>query len=207
MGARSKGCITCKARRVKCDETHPTCQRCQKAGINCKGFASGLEIIDETVRIECAVAIRRLQQENYSTLKRSSRVSDSRSAAYQQSQLNVVPSEIPLTAFKHTLYGSYLVHKLAEDKASCIQSLWIETASRGSGNALNALAAMAFGQAHHSKNAMLDAREAYGRALLDLQASLSDISRAGSFDTLSSVTVLCLYEVSPSMVRISILAN
>ncbi|ESZ91082.1 hypothetical protein SBOR_8545 [Sclerotinia borealis F-4128] len=33
------GCITCKARRVKCDETKPQCLRCQKFGRICDGYA------------------------------------------------------------------------------------------------------------------------------------------------------------------------
>ncbi|CZT00135.1 uncharacterized protein RAG0_08287 [Rhynchosporium agropyri] len=33
------GCVTCKARRVKCDETKPECLRCQKFGIDCDGYA------------------------------------------------------------------------------------------------------------------------------------------------------------------------
>lgn len=32
------GCITCKARRVKCDETKPHCRRCQKFGRVCDGY-------------------------------------------------------------------------------------------------------------------------------------------------------------------------
>ncbi|KAH8795671.1 hypothetical protein BGZ57DRAFT_747773 [Hyaloscypha finlandica] len=33
------GCITCKIRRVKCDEGKPTCHRCQKFGVKCDGYA------------------------------------------------------------------------------------------------------------------------------------------------------------------------
>ncbi|KAL2067285.1 hypothetical protein VTL71DRAFT_1709 [Oculimacula yallundae] len=33
------GCVTCKARRVKCDETKPQCLRCQKFGRDCDGYA------------------------------------------------------------------------------------------------------------------------------------------------------------------------
>jgi hypothetical protein len=33
------GCVTCKARRVKCDEAKPTCTRCSKAGRPCGGYA------------------------------------------------------------------------------------------------------------------------------------------------------------------------
>ncbi|KAA8895006.1 hypothetical protein FN846DRAFT_755254, partial [Sphaerosporella brunnea] len=29
------GCFTCRTRRVKCDETHPICERCQKGGRDC----------------------------------------------------------------------------------------------------------------------------------------------------------------------------
>ncbi|KAI1408379.1 hypothetical protein F5Y13DRAFT_111593 [Hypoxylon sp. FL1857] len=31
----SRGCITCKQRRIKCDSVHPTCGRCQKASRSC----------------------------------------------------------------------------------------------------------------------------------------------------------------------------
>ncbi|KAF4946946.1 hypothetical protein FSARC_14078 [Fusarium sarcochroum] len=32
------GCLTCKARRVKCDETKPRCSRCVSAGRKCDGY-------------------------------------------------------------------------------------------------------------------------------------------------------------------------
>ncbi|KAF4978613.1 hypothetical protein FZEAL_5016 [Fusarium zealandicum] len=32
------GCWTCRAKHVKCDETKPSCERCQKAGISCEGY-------------------------------------------------------------------------------------------------------------------------------------------------------------------------
>ncbi|KKP02843.1 C6 zinc finger domain-containing protein [Trichoderma harzianum] len=32
------GCLTCKARRVKCDERKPICARCEKARIVCNGY-------------------------------------------------------------------------------------------------------------------------------------------------------------------------
>ncbi|KAK5544861.1 hypothetical protein LTR23_003990 [Exophiala sp. CCFEE 6169] len=34
------GCITCKRRRVKCDEAHPRCARCTKAGRACEGYTN-----------------------------------------------------------------------------------------------------------------------------------------------------------------------
>ncbi|KAF3904880.1 hypothetical protein ABW20_dc0106900 [Dactylellina cionopaga] len=37
VGGRSKGCSNCRRRRVKCDETRPICQRCQRCGFECDG--------------------------------------------------------------------------------------------------------------------------------------------------------------------------
>ncbi|GFG19129.1 putative C6 transcription factor [Aspergillus udagawae] len=34
------GCLTCKIRRVKCDEEKPTCRRCRSSGRKCDGYAS-----------------------------------------------------------------------------------------------------------------------------------------------------------------------
>ncbi|RYC81753.1 hypothetical protein BFJ63_vAg15344 [Fusarium oxysporum f. sp. narcissi] len=33
------GCITCKVRKIKCDETRPCCRRCTNTGRNCDGYA------------------------------------------------------------------------------------------------------------------------------------------------------------------------
>ncbi|PMD38454.1 hypothetical protein L207DRAFT_531343 [Hyaloscypha variabilis F] len=35
------GCVTCRNRRVKCDETRPSCLRCRKYGTECGGYLPG----------------------------------------------------------------------------------------------------------------------------------------------------------------------
>lgn len=32
------GCVTCKAKRLKCDETKPACQQCHKRNVDCGGY-------------------------------------------------------------------------------------------------------------------------------------------------------------------------
>ncbi|KAL8691083.1 MAG: hypothetical protein Q9218_003610 [Villophora microphyllina] len=32
------GCVTCKAKRLKCDESKPSCQQCQKRNVTCGGY-------------------------------------------------------------------------------------------------------------------------------------------------------------------------
>ncbi|KAH8699317.1 C6 zinc finger domain protein [Talaromyces proteolyticus] len=35
---RSKGCVTCKQRRVKCDQAKPKCRTCHRLGLQCEGY-------------------------------------------------------------------------------------------------------------------------------------------------------------------------
>ncbi|KAK4171779.1 putative carboxypeptidase [Triangularia setosa] len=57
--ARSKrGCITCRIRRVKCDETRPQCTRCTKAGRTCDGYAATSSQLSGR---ELAAAVKMLQ--------------------------------------------------------------------------------------------------------------------------------------------------
>lgn len=38
-GKKSRaGCLTCKTRRIKCDEQHPQCGRCRSSGRRCDGY-------------------------------------------------------------------------------------------------------------------------------------------------------------------------
>ncbi|PON30108.1 hypothetical protein TGAM01_v201475 [Trichoderma gamsii] len=45
---KSKACRDCKRRRVKCDLTLPSCMRCIKAGIVCKGYEQAMLWINST---------------------------------------------------------------------------------------------------------------------------------------------------------------
>lgn len=47
-----QGSRTCRRRRVKCDEQHPRCKRCCKAGYECEGYVREHRFVDENPRIE-----------------------------------------------------------------------------------------------------------------------------------------------------------
>lgn len=52
MPFRSTGCITCRKRKVRCDETRPGCERCRIHGVICPGYTvekpGGIEFQDQT---------------------------------------------------------------------------------------------------------------------------------------------------------------
>ncbi|KAK6337803.1 hypothetical protein TWF696_001283 [Orbilia brochopaga] len=48
VAGRSKGCKTCRERKIKCDEARPGCVRCQKIGKECPGYARTLHFVYST---------------------------------------------------------------------------------------------------------------------------------------------------------------
>ncbi|OCK84498.1 hypothetical protein K432DRAFT_378513 [Lepidopterella palustris CBS 459.81] len=53
-GKPSRGCQTCKSRRIKCDEIRPTCTQCRKSGRTCPGYPDEFDLIfrDENAALE-----------------------------------------------------------------------------------------------------------------------------------------------------------
>ncbi|KAK6531705.1 hypothetical protein TWF694_002881 [Orbilia ellipsospora] len=48
VAGRSKGCKTCRDRKIKCDETRPGCIRCQKIGKECPGYTRPIHFVYST---------------------------------------------------------------------------------------------------------------------------------------------------------------
>lgn len=47
-GKPSGACGVCRERRIKCDETKPTCLKCIRSGRTCSGYSHGLKMRDQT---------------------------------------------------------------------------------------------------------------------------------------------------------------
>ncbi|KAF5543863.1 transcriptional regulatory moc3 [Fusarium napiforme] len=60
----SQGCVTCRQRRVRCDERKPWCRACLRLGIECTGYEKrGLRFKDESVRYRAdAAAVTRVSK-------------------------------------------------------------------------------------------------------------------------------------------------
>lgn len=198
MGARSKGCISCKARRVKCDEAHPHCQRCQKAGLACKGYEP-LKWVDERERVRQLLVSAREQAENYAAVQNSS------FSMYHTSQLKShhtrilsrnIPKQLTLSSFKNSIVMSFLASKLYDDSALVRGRRWMLEMPGKFNYSLNALAYLIFGHMHCSSIMVQEGRHLYGKAIMDLRLNLLEGSTAEDFGILGSVTALCMYEVS-----------
>ncbi|KAJ6020675.1 hypothetical protein N7540_006179 [Penicillium herquei] len=64
-GRSKTGCITCRRRKKKCDETKPACLNCQKNAVVCEGYPpkeiwkSGRQKMADAVRTQCLTAVPR----------------------------------------------------------------------------------------------------------------------------------------------------
>lgn len=213
MGAISKGCWTCKRRKVKCDETHPKCTRCIVAGVQCAGFAPRLRFIHEEQRIRRHIATTQAQSHEFATRTSNHHL------AFHSSRIRppalVVPATLlsntlPLTAFKDDIFISFLVFKFFEadtprplyalEQSSCgLPREWthelVQTSQKLRPKSWDALAAIVFGQANRSVDVIKSAVGLYWQALSELRIQLSDSHRRHSHSTLASVTALYIYQV------------
>jgi len=203
MGIRGKGCVTCKTRRLKCDEGLPLCKRCNKAGITCGGYQLTNRFVDELPRIERSRKILKAQEAELALLVRGhSRSQSSTFSILRTHSLLVKGSE-------NDFYLSFLASKLSEGRAT-FELDGITHGSRDTGiepqlwtwelakvhppsKSLAALARMYFGECHGLNQVKSEAAATYGKALPDVSKALS---RKTNFSILATVTALCMYEVS-----------
>lgn len=213
MGALSKGCGTCKRRKVKCDERRPKCARCVNAGVDCTGFTTRIRFVDENPRIRRSAAVSDAQSHELSTITRISHLTFHSSKIRQTQLLSPAPflaNTLPLTAFKDDIFISYLVSRYFGGENTSPFSVttaspcglpkeWttelINTAQKPRHKSWNALAAIVFGKAHGNYEVITHAIGRYGQALLELRTQLSNPSKRYATSTVASITALYIYEV------------
>ena len=207
MGASSTGCRTCKRRKVKCDETHPKCTRCNKAGVECTGFVPRLRFVDENPRIRRSVAVSYAQSHKFSTMAVMSPLLYHSHQTRRPQHLDpnyLLTDALPLTAFKDEIFITYLCSKLYKreyrDSVKCgLPTNWIseliETPQKPRYKSWDALAAIIFGQAHNSPGVITNAHGIYGEALSELRHELSNRVDRSTDSMLASITALYMCEV------------
>ena len=60
---RSGRCLTCKRRRVKCDEARPACSPCRRLGLDCGGYTKDYAFRDESHRFASAATRKTLKEQ------------------------------------------------------------------------------------------------------------------------------------------------
>ncbi|KAF1837014.1 hypothetical protein BDW02DRAFT_566428 [Decorospora gaudefroyi] len=198
VGGRSKGCLTCRKRRVKCDETRPICLRCTKAGLSCEGPKG-------TVFIQATIVKSRRSQKPVATPKEPGTTnSDSTLVSLKKPQIS-----IPDVRFRHQeneVYICYMRHHLLPNgpidlslqdlRASDIISPIPSTNAHSPIFAPAALtfATLFFGKKHHQPHILTQGYIHHSAALQHLHRALNNPASITTPDILVSVLTLATLE-------------
>ncbi|KAI1428954.1 hypothetical protein F5Y12DRAFT_782219 [Xylaria sp. FL1777] len=110
-GKPSRGCQMCRTRRIKCDETKPTCNQCSKSRRQCPGYMDDFDLM---FRNETKATERRAQRANKKALAQK--------AEKQDPYLNDIPSAHHLVPTSAKVSGSLVVASPGfsiEEQAGC----------------------------------------------------------------------------------------
>ncbi|KAJ5212591.1 uncharacterized protein N7498_004237 [Penicillium cinerascens] len=198
VGGRSKGCKTCRRRRVKCDEVKPHCERCRKAKLQCEGYNQYAEFIDVTTR---------LTGKSLPNDKKSAAVSPAGSTWPGDSviELPCMPL-IRNPAFdEQIIFTSHLINRLfswhqestSPESAAWILSLTRHTEDEGdlSTSSLRALATAYFGKTHGHSELVRKGAGFYSRALTSLRRQLQDPNLVLEDEVLVAIICMGIYEL------------
>lgn len=184
----TKGCLTCRKRKVKCDELKPNCAKCQRLQRPCV-WSEDLQVSPNSQS--------RAHQYSLGSASRPGSVSLSRPSGqrFVVEFPNVNRATIPYIHHFITFCCRFLAYP-NDSEGNPFQDNLVPLAVQ-SPALLHAMAAVAAGHLSRSQTQhQLAAAKHYSMALRGLTATLSDPTGAKSDATLGACLLLCVYEVS-----------
>jgi len=213
---KSKGCHTCRRRKIKCDLAAPNCERCSKRGLICEGYERGPVFINRTTK---GIVRRRPLEEAQSRNDAELQMAGSDTVA-NGSMIDTSPFagiDTVVQRLGTQINGSYVMLKrirsLFEEQylpnapkpkhpgqGTEMPGLWLLKCINlpQPGQALEysstALALSRVGKAIDNTDLVLRGRLFYGHALRELQKALLDPLLVVKDDTLAACQTLAHYE-------------
>lgn len=199
MGKISNGCVTCRKRKVKCDEVKPTCERCKKATYKCGGYDQPW--LNEEPYEREAHQRALVRDQIYRTRKHPLLPKDALASQ------GFLPAETiaqgpNLSAFREDICRSFFFHKICSgDNFSKAMCWWLspapraEVQSRTLASASKAMTAAFYGRIHQQPRITNEGTKLYVEALGNLKSDLSHEVKAHTFETLGATMALNMYEM------------
>ncbi|KAH7303808.1 hypothetical protein B0I35DRAFT_401919 [Stachybotrys elegans] len=159
----SKGCLTCRKRRIKCDQTRPLCQRCDKAGYKCQGYERALDVRTHSFASDGMTVTTQVSKP------------ERLNSGPQAVELTVPPS-LSLVAFKDVVEFSFLLDNFVWRTFTWP---WLELCAQGKLgqlplDACQCLAQNVFGTHHHQQDIQLQGLVLYGQAVREMTEQLKN---------------------------------
>ncbi|KAF2097297.1 hypothetical protein NA57DRAFT_57889 [Rhizodiscina lignyota] len=215
----SKGCKTCRRRKVKCDERKPTCHRCEAASIKCEGYPGlRLKWVDEgqsprefsPVRLFLTVyLVPRLSRGRGAASPspvpgRSTSQTGLSMAAVAAAGTTGITRELDLSPFCKAILTTYLTQRFFDGGhpgqpypyQSWIANALSENDSNSAHIAVQCFAAIYHARRHGNDSGILaHAFALYDRAIRQLNEDISNPQTRFSHSNVSAAFALNLYEI------------
>ncbi|KAJ6281387.1 hypothetical protein J3E71DRAFT_353943 [Bipolaris maydis] len=207
VAGRSKGCSNCRKRRVKCDETQPTCKRCQKLAIACDGPRTLVFVAGKIVRS------RRTQHSSKKTtdvtttsewktedVEKSASVSPPYQSSVQHVGLRFNEYEVYICHLRQYLYPNGPVDLgLQQLRTSDLALGRYPTIGAGANPLFNqaalTFATLLFGARHHQARILAKGYDMHGVALRQLNQALSVPGCHERDDIINVITIMAMLEM------------
>ncbi|KAL5041485.1 hypothetical protein BDW71DRAFT_167239 [Aspergillus fruticulosus] len=178
---RSKGCLRCISRRVKCDESRPECLRCISHGSKCPGYNRGFKFQDQTRSVAQRHGRTPIDEAFAPNL------------AQQAIDLQTQESFDGWLKYHFPIYAASFNRRVDVDWMEFIRDQW-STFPQALVWAVRALTSLHRGATRGDKQAIMCARHMYGRGIRHL-VSLLQTRAALSDETLAAAVLLGGYEI------------
>ncbi|KFY47516.1 hypothetical protein V496_10607 [Pseudogymnoascus sp. VKM F-4515 (FW-2607)] len=215
-GKPSRGCQMCRTRRIKCDETKPTCTQCRKSRRECPGYKDDFDLV---FRNETQATEKRAKKPTAKSRKAAAQAAaaplnrqwDSNAAPPGASHPNSAlvpssrPAQVPTTLSMpvEQVASHYFITNFvatSDNGASIGLTDYIIPLSNASPSnkhlrlALSAASFAAFGNRPGGKALLTKAQEEYSKAISHVNDALRDPVAQKTDETLASVMLLGMYE-------------
>ncbi|GJC77758.1 white-opaque regulator 2 [Colletotrichum liriopes] len=209
-GKPSRGCQMCRTRRIKCDETKPTCNQCAKSRRQCPGYKDEFDLV---FRNETKATERRAQKANRKALAQKGKDIDSPTSGSDKSisptfkkeidsPTVVIPGlNVPVEqmASCHFVANYVLLPRQGSTRGFMeylLPLLKVEQGNHHLQHAFNACALASLGNRPNAAGTGLSDKALghYTKALAETHIALKDPDQSKSDATLASVLMLGLFE-------------
>ncbi|KGQ02155.1 hypothetical protein PAAG_11109 [Paracoccidioides lutzii Pb01] len=219
----SRGCRTCKRRRVKCDEARPFCSRCQKANLTCKQvensnfiFLNENEFVIGRLKRPRGPNVRARSEskagervESTPSKNKTKGLHGSSGNAVEdlvrralEPQLNITPThEVSLDQYavfyyyRNFLQMEHIIPGIVDSHLNYVMAgCCFSQPQSVLGHAIFAVSYATFARAEKSYSALTRAATTYLKALMKTKMSLYNASYAKDDEVLLAVMLLSFYE-------------
>ncbi|KFY43072.1 hypothetical protein V495_04181 [Pseudogymnoascus sp. VKM F-4514 (FW-929)] len=210
-GKPSRGCQMCRTRRIKCDETKPTCTQCRKSRRECPGYKDDFDLV---FRNETQATEKRAKKPSSKAKKvgaqaaassnrpwNSSAPPTASDALIVSSRSEQVPSTLSIPVEQVASHYFFTNFVATSDNGASIglTDYIIPLAQASTSNkhlslAFSAASLAAFGNRPSGKALLTKAQEQYSKAIRHVNDALRDPVATKTDETLAAVMLLGMYE-------------